>query len=179
MRYKRIDRFGNHRFPSSAMPGPSKSLLLPGVSVRNYRTRAISVRNYRIIAILVRNYRIRAISVCDYRTNKHASANEEVIDPTFARLVFLGYTFLQQWAYHMISQRKEINTELMKVIKESERKSFGSVFNSFYELESDYYDHYKKVMGSKSCGLIKMIQIKMQEDMQRKSNRVKKKKNDG
>jgi soyasapogenol B glucuronide galactosyltransferase len=44
-------------------------------------------------------------------------------------------------------------TELMKVIKESERKSFGSVFNSFYELESDYYDHYKKVMGTKSWGL--------------------------
>lgn len=44
-------------------------------------------------------------------------------------------------------------TELMKVIKESERKSFGSVFNSFYKLESDYYDHYKKVMGTKSWGL--------------------------
>ncbi|CAJ2660871.1 unnamed protein product [Trifolium pratense] len=104
MQYERIDRFGNHRFPSSAMPGPSMSLLLPGVSVRNYRTKAISVRNYRIIAILVRNYRtrvisvrnyriiaisvrnyriiaisvrnyrIRTISVCDYRTNRHASA---------------------------------------------------------------------------------------------------------
>lgn len=44
-------------------------------------------------------------------------------------------------------------TDLMKVIKESERKSFGSVFNSFYELESDYFDHYKRVMGTKSWGL--------------------------
>lgn len=44
-------------------------------------------------------------------------------------------------------------TELMKVIKESEKKSFGSVFNSFYKLESGYYDHYKKVMGTKSWGL--------------------------
>lgn len=44
-------------------------------------------------------------------------------------------------------------TELMKVIKESEKKSFGSVFNSFYKLENGYYDHYKKVMGTKSWGL--------------------------
>nr|BBN60800.1 UDP-glycosyltransferase 73P13 [Glycyrrhiza uralensis] len=44
-------------------------------------------------------------------------------------------------------------TELMKVIKESEKRSYGSLFNSFYELESDYYDHYKRVIGTKSWGI--------------------------
>nr|KYP52451.1 Anthocyanin 3'-O-beta-glucosyltransferase [Cajanus cajan] len=44
-------------------------------------------------------------------------------------------------------------TELMKTIKESEKKSYGSLFNSFYELESGYYEHYKKVMGTKSWGI--------------------------
>ncbi|MED6133309.1 Soyasapogenol B glucuronide galactosyltransferase [Stylosanthes scabra] len=44
-------------------------------------------------------------------------------------------------------------TDLMKTIMESEERSYGSVFNSFYELERDYYEHYKKVMGTKSWGL--------------------------
>jgi len=44
-------------------------------------------------------------------------------------------------------------TELMKTIEESERKSYGSLFNSFYDLESAYYEHYKGVMGNKSWGV--------------------------
>ncbi|KAK8471743.1 hypothetical protein PHAVU_002G016500 [Phaseolus vulgaris] len=44
-------------------------------------------------------------------------------------------------------------TELMKTIKESEKKSYGSLFNSFYDLESAYYEHYKGVMGTKSWGI--------------------------
>ncbi|KAK7252810.1 hypothetical protein RIF29_37026 [Crotalaria pallida] len=44
-------------------------------------------------------------------------------------------------------------TELMKAIKESEKRSYGSLFNSFYELESEYHEHYKRVMGTKSWGL--------------------------
>nr|7C2X_A Chain A, Glycosyltransferase [Glycyrrhiza uralensis] len=41
-------------------------------------------------------------------------------------------------------------TYLMKMIKDSERKSYGSLFNSFYELEGTYEEHYKKAMGTKS-----------------------------
>ncbi|XP_061341858.1 soyasapogenol B glucuronide galactosyltransferase-like [Gastrolobium bilobum] len=44
-------------------------------------------------------------------------------------------------------------TELMKSIKESEKRSYGSLFNSFLDLESAYYEHYKRVMGTKSWGL--------------------------
>ncbi|WVZ12570.1 hypothetical protein V8G54_017100 [Vigna mungo] len=44
-------------------------------------------------------------------------------------------------------------TELMKTIKESEKKSYGSVFNSFYDLEGAYYEHYKGVIGTESWGI--------------------------
>ncbi|XP_057453375.1 soyasapogenol B glucuronide galactosyltransferase-like [Lotus japonicus] len=41
-------------------------------------------------------------------------------------------------------------TYLMKMMKESEKKSYGSLFNSFYELEGSYEEHYKTAMGTKS-----------------------------
>nr|D4Q9Z4.1 RecName: Full=Soyasapogenol B glucuronide galactosyltransferase; AltName: Full=Soyasaponin glycosyltransferase 2; AltName: Full=UDP-galactose:SBMG-galactosyltransferase [Glycine max]BAI99584.1 UDP-galactose:SBMG-galactosyltransferase [Glycine max] len=44
-------------------------------------------------------------------------------------------------------------TELMRTIKQSEKKSYGSLFNSFYDLESAYYEHYKSIMGTKSWGI--------------------------
>ncbi|KAK7343356.1 hypothetical protein VNO77_12026 [Canavalia gladiata] len=40
--------------------------------------------------------------------------------------------------------------KIMKVVKESEKRSYGSVFKSFYELEGAYEEHYKTVMGTKS-----------------------------
>ncbi|KAK9681903.1 hypothetical protein RND81_10G035600 [Saponaria officinalis] len=40
--------------------------------------------------------------------------------------------------------------ELFERLKEAERKSFGVLINSFYELEPNYVDYYKKVMGIKS-----------------------------
>ncbi|KAL2337466.1 hypothetical protein Fmac_011912 [Flemingia macrophylla] len=41
-------------------------------------------------------------------------------------------------------------TYLMKMMKDSERKSYGSLFNTFYELEGAYEEHYKKAMETKS-----------------------------
>ncbi|KAG4947182.1 hypothetical protein JHK85_043932 [Glycine max] len=41
-------------------------------------------------------------------------------------------------------------TYLMNMMKDSERKSYGSLLNTFYELEGDYEEHYKKAMGTKS-----------------------------
>ncbi|CAA6661203.1 unnamed protein product [Spirodela intermedia] len=35
-------------------------------------------------------------------------------------------------------------------MKEAEGRSYGTVVNSFYELEPDYADHYRKVMGRKA-----------------------------
>nr|QHQ74404.1 uridine diphosphate glycosyltransferase-2 [Stylosanthes guianensis] len=44
-------------------------------------------------------------------------------------------------------------TYLMETIRDSERRSYGAVFDSFYELEGEYQDHYKKAMGTKSWSL--------------------------
>ncbi|XP_065871330.1 scopoletin glucosyltransferase-like [Euphorbia lathyris] len=41
-------------------------------------------------------------------------------------------------------------TRLMKGVKESELKSFGVIVNSFYELESDYADFYRKELGRRA-----------------------------
>ncbi|KAK2354301.1 soyasapogenol B glucuronide galactosyltransferase [Trifolium repens] len=44
-------------------------------------------------------------------------------------------------------------TYLMKMIKESERKSYGSLFDSYHAIEGTYEDHYKTAMGTKSWGI--------------------------
>ncbi|KAK7280559.1 hypothetical protein RJT34_25623 [Clitoria ternatea] len=42
---------------------------------------------------------------------------------------------------------------VMKMVKESEEKSFGSILKSFYALEGAYEDHYKTIRGTKSWNL--------------------------
>ncbi|XP_021723732.1 scopoletin glucosyltransferase-like [Chenopodium quinoa] len=45
------------------------------------------------------------------------------------------------------------NNELVEFLKsavESEERSYGVIVNSFYELEQDYADHYRKVMGRRA-----------------------------
>lgn len=44
-------------------------------------------------------------------------------------------------------------TYLMKMMKDSEKKSYGSLFNTFYEFEGTYEEHYKKAMGTKSWSI--------------------------
>ncbi|XP_057441368.1 soyasapogenol B glucuronide galactosyltransferase-like [Lotus japonicus] len=44
-------------------------------------------------------------------------------------------------------------TDIMKAVKESEMKSYGSLFNSFSEFEGAYEEHYKKTTGTKSWGV--------------------------
>ncbi|KAJ1442503.1 UDP-glycosyltransferase family, conserved site [Sesbania bispinosa] len=44
-------------------------------------------------------------------------------------------------------------TYLKKMITESEKKSYGSLFHSFYEFEGPYEEHYKTIMGIKSWSL--------------------------
>nr|AMQ26114.1 UDP-glycosyltransferase 41 [Pueraria montana var. lobata] len=41
-------------------------------------------------------------------------------------------------------------TYIMKRVKESEKRSYGSVFKSFYAFEGAYEEHYRKIMGTKS-----------------------------
>nr|GMC83329.1 scopoletin glucosyltransferase-like [Ipomoea batatas] len=47
-------------------------------------------------------------------------------------------------------ERSEVEnpmSELMRRVRESEDTSYGVIFNSFYELEPDYAEHYKNVLG--------------------------------
>ncbi|OIV92868.1 hypothetical protein TanjilG_01002 [Lupinus angustifolius] len=44
-------------------------------------------------------------------------------------------------------------TYLMEMIRDSEKKSYGSLFDSFYELEGTYQEHYKKATGTKSWSI--------------------------
>ncbi|KAI9201760.1 hypothetical protein LWI28_028843 [Acer negundo] len=46
-----------------------------------------------------------------------------------------------------------VYTSLMQMINESIRKSYGVLVNSFYELEKDYADHYRNVLGIKSWSI--------------------------
>ncbi|KAI9075029.1 hypothetical protein K1719_042979 [Acacia pycnantha] len=62
---------------------------------------------------------------------------------------------LKMTSLHVSDSFKTTNmfTHLMQMIKDSERKSFGSLFNSFSALEGVYNEHYKKIMGTKSWGV--------------------------
>ncbi|KAL6522556.1 hypothetical protein OROMI_031514 [Orobanche minor] len=42
------------------------------------------------------------------------------------------------------------HSKLWQKIRESEKKSYGVIINSFYELESGYADYYKNIMGMKA-----------------------------
>ncbi|GAB4852925.1 hypothetical protein Ancab_017122 [Ancistrocladus abbreviatus] len=51
------------------------------------------------------------------------------------------------------NRRQDVETDLTRLVdrcKEAERKSFGVIMNSFYELESAYVDYYGKVRGRRA-----------------------------
>ncbi|XP_019165282.1 PREDICTED: scopoletin glucosyltransferase-like [Ipomoea nil] len=50
-------------------------------------------------------------------------------------------------------ERSEVEntmSEFMRSVRGSEEKSYGVIFNSFYELEPDYAEHYKNVLGRRA-----------------------------
>ncbi|XP_047168263.1 scopoletin glucosyltransferase-like, partial [Vigna umbellata] len=51
---------------------------------------------------------------------------------------------------HVLSDESPGVTKLLEEVRESELKSYGMVVNSFYELEKDYADHLRKVLGRKA-----------------------------
>lgn len=52
---------------------------------------------------------------------------------------------LEEWA-----RTKSYNTSYMDAVCESESRSYGALYNSFHELESDYEELYMSIMGFKS-----------------------------
>ncbi|XP_073275632.1 scopoletin glucosyltransferase-like [Primulina huaijiensis] len=53
-------------------------------------------------------------------------------------------------------QQVEIESHFSKLldrVRESDQRSYGVIVNSFYELEPDYSDHFKKVLGRKAWSI--------------------------
>nr|GMC85456.1 scopoletin glucosyltransferase-like [Ipomoea batatas] len=60
-------------------------------------------------------------------------------------------------------------TEILKRISESEETSYGEIFNSFYELEPDYAEQYKNVLGRRawSVGPLSLYNRDVEDKAQR------------
>ena len=60
-------------------------------------------------------------------------------------------------------------TQLLEKVRESEFKSYGVLVNTFYELEADYADHYRKVLGIKAwcIGPVSLCNMDSKEKSQR------------
>ncbi|XP_030523012.1 scopoletin glucosyltransferase-like [Rhodamnia argentea] len=83
-----------------------------------------------------------------YQPHKRVSSDSETfLVPHLPGEIKLTRTQLQEYL------RQEVETEFSKFAKqivESEVKSYGSIFNSFYELDKDYADYYRNILGRKA-----------------------------
>ncbi|KAF5444356.1 hypothetical protein F2P56_036841 [Juglans regia] len=87
-------------------------------------------------------------SVISYEPYKKVSSDSEpFVIPTLPDEIKLTKKQLPDFV------TSSVETEfgkLFKALKEADRKSFGVIVNSFYELETAYADHYRKVLGRKA-----------------------------
>ncbi|KAK3411671.1 hypothetical protein EUGRSUZ_I00409 [Eucalyptus grandis] len=81
-----------------------------------------------------------------YELHKKVSSDSEpFVIPNFPGEITLSRMQLQDF----VKVETEF-TKLMDEMKESEKRSFGVVMNSFYELEPAYADHYRTFLGRRS-----------------------------
>ncbi|XVF36319.1 hypothetical protein REPUB_Repub19eG0048000 [Reevesia pubescens] len=85
-------------------------------------------------------------SVSKYAPHKKVQSVKEVfVLPGLPDEIQMTSLELPDW------NRKPVQyTDIVNKIEESEKNSYGIVVNSFYELEKDYADHYKNVVGNKA-----------------------------
>ncbi|XP_021728470.1 scopoletin glucosyltransferase-like [Chenopodium quinoa] len=87
-----------------------------------------------------------------YEPYKQVSSDEEEFDvPHFPHEIKLKKSQLPTFLRGL--GEKHINDEWMKIFgraMEAEERSYGIIMNSFYELEPDYADYYRKKMGRKA-----------------------------
>nr|BAJ11652.1 glucosyltransferase [Sinningia cardinalis] len=55
-----------------------------------------------------------------------------------------------QVSQHELEETENDFSKLLKQMREAEERSYGVVINSFYDLESDYADHYRKALGRRA-----------------------------
>ncbi|KAL6964028.1 Scopoletin glucosyltransferase [Sarracenia purpurea var. burkii] len=71
-----------------------------------------------------------------------------------------------------VHQRQQVETDItrmLKRVKEADLNSYGVIVNSFYELEPDYADHYRKVLERKAwhIGPVSLCNHEIEDKAQR------------
>jgi len=85
-----------------------------------------------------------------YEPGKNVSSDSELFSiPNLPNDIKLTRAQLPVLAEENV-ESTEFFAKFFKDLRESEARSYGVVVNSFYELEQDYVDHYRKVMGRKA-----------------------------
>nr|WIW42785.1 UDP-glycosyltransferase [Nicotiana tabacum] len=79
-----------------------------------------------------------------------ASDSESFVVPNLPHQIKL--TKSQLSPFDRIEEEKNIPL-MVKTVRESGLKGYGVIFNSFYELEQDYVEHYTKVLGRKAWAI--------------------------
>ncbi|RZC30712.1 Soyasapogenol B glucuronide galactosyltransferase [Glycine soja] len=82
-----------------------------------------------------------------FHQDPHADAAANLGIP---RLMFLGGSYLSHSAQHSLKKYAPHHLEMTRLQK---KKSYGSLFDTFYDLEGTYQEHYKTVTGTKTWSL--------------------------
>ncbi|KAJ7007194.1 scopoletin glucosyltransferase-like [Populus alba x Populus x berolinensis] len=86
---------------------------------------------------------------CHRPHNNVTSETEQFVIPGLPDKVTITRSQLPD----IVKGENEVFSALFDKLKEAERKSFGVLMNSFYELEPAYADHFRKVTGIKAWHL--------------------------
>ncbi|XVF36318.1 hypothetical protein REPUB_Repub19eG0047900 [Reevesia pubescens] len=88
-------------------------------------------------------------SILKYAPHKKAQSHKDLfLLPGLPDEIQMTSLELPDW-----NRKQDPYSEILIKIEESEKNSYGSVVNSFYELEKDYADQYKNVVGNRAWSI--------------------------
>ncbi|CAL5378925.1 unnamed protein product [Camellia sinensis] len=95
-----------------------------------------------------------------------SSDDEPFVVPNLPHEIKLRRTQLPE---HSRQETESDFGKLVEKVKESEVKSYGVIVNSFYELEPDYADHYRNVLGRRAwhIGPVSLCNREIEDKAQR------------
>ncbi|MCD9560707.1 Scopoletin glucosyltransferase [Datura stramonium] len=90
-------------------------------------------------------------SIRSHKPFKNVSSDSETfVVPNLPHEIKLTRTQLSPFDQ---AEEETVIFKIFNEVRESDSKSYGVIFNSFYELEPDYVEHYTKVQGKKSWAI--------------------------
>ncbi|XP_015950322.1 scopoletin glucosyltransferase [Arachis duranensis] len=108
-----------------------------------------------------------------YEPHKNVSSDSEYfVIPNLPDEIKMTRMQMPPFALHNEGKGTHPIAKLSKEAIESEKKSYGTVVNSFYELEKDYADHFRNVLGRKAWHIGPLFLIN-KDDTQDKAQRRK------